>query len=338
MIDLKETLFKLSKADSLGSIKEARDLAFDMLSDYCKAEKTDSLTVIGFLKGESDYTLMLDAHIDQIGFIVTNVDDNGFLTLKNAGGIDIRALPSRRVTVHGSKKVTAVFCATPPHLSKGDTAYEDIADIKLDTALGSKARDIISVGDYVTFASEPKELLGSRACGRSFDDRTAVACLIAVAERLSKEKLPFNVAFVLSDGEELGLRGIRTASFKIDPQEAIAVDVSFGDGLGINAEECSPLGSGAMIGMAPTLDGEISKKLISLCDNKKIPYTLEVMGGKTGTNADMISVNKEGVKTGVVSIPLRNMHTDCEVVDLKDMESVCDLICQYILSGGVKNV
>ena len=338
MIDLKNKLFALSTADGIGNIADASNLAFDMLSKYCTCEKTDNLTVIGFLKGESDYTLMLDAHIDQIGMVVTDVDDNGFLTVKNAGGIDIRSLPSRRVTVHGKEKITAVFCSTPPHLASGEKTYDNITDIKLDTALGKKAKDIVSIGDYVTFSNTPKELINDRVCGRSFDDRAAVACLIAVAEFLSSKKLPINVAFVLSDGEELGLRGIRTASFKVNPDEAVAVDVSFGDGIGISSEECSPLGSGAMIGVSPTLDSKISKKLVSLCENKNIPYTSEVMGSKTGTNADMISVNREGVITGLVSIPLRNMHTDVEIADLKDLKAVCDLLCEYVLSGGVKDV
>ena len=338
MIDLKDTLFALSMTDGVGNIREASDLAERLLSQYCKTERTDNLTVIGYLSGKSDYTLMLDAHIDQIAFVVTDVDSKGFLTVKNAGGVDLRSLPSRRVTVHGKEKITAVFSATPPHLSKGEKEYDDIGEIKLDTALGGKATDIVSVGDYVTFANEPCELLGKRVSGRSFDNRSAVACLIAVAEMLKDKELPFNVAFVLSDGEELGLRGIRTASFKINPKEAISVDVSFGDGIGIGDEDCSPLGSGAMIGISPTLDRGVSNKLIRICEEKNIPYTAEVMGGRTGTNADMISVNREGVKTGTVSLPLRNMHSDTEIVDLNDLESVCKLLFEYALSGGVENV
>ena len=338
MISLKQRLFELSNADSVGNITDGRNLAFNMLSEFCEVEKTDNLTVIGFLKGESDYTLMLDAHIDQVAMIVTNIDDNGFLTLSKSGGIDIRSLPSRRVIVHGKEKVPAVFCSTPPHLATGEVEFKNIADIKLDTALGNKAKDIISVGDYVTFKSEACELLGGRVSGRSFDNRSSVACLITVAQRLSGKKLPFNVAFVLSDGEELGLRGIRTASFKIDPQEAIAVDVSFGDRIGISDEESAKLGSGAMIGISPTLDSSVSKKLISVCESNNIPYTVEVMGGRTGTNADMISVNREGVKTCTLSIPLRNMHTEVEVVDISDLESVCNTLYYYILGGGVMNV
>ncbi len=336
-MNIKETLFSLSSLDAIGNIPDGSEKAQELLSKYCKVTKEDNLTLVGFLKGESDYTLMLDAHIDQIGMVVTNIDENGFLTVAKSGGIDIRSLASRRVTVHSKEKITAVFCTTPPHLSKEAKEYSDISEIKLDTALGKKAREIISVGDYVTFSCEPFELLNNRVCGRSFDDRAAVACLIEVAKRLSEEELPFNVAFVLSDGEELGMRGVRPAAFKVNPDEAIAVDVSFGDGIGISEDECGKLGGGGMIGISPSLDSRISKKLITLSKENNIPYQTEVMGSRTGTNADMISVNRNGVKTCTLSIPLRNMHSDVETLDLSDLESVCSLLYRYILSGGIMN-
>lgn len=336
-MSIKDTLFALSAVDSVGNITDAANKAYELLSQYAECEKSSNLTVIGKIMGDRDYTLMLDAHIDQIAMIVTNVDDNGFLTVQKSGGIDIRALPSRRVTVHGKEKITAVFCSTPPHLSSGETEYTDISKIKLDTLLGSKAKELVSIGDYVTFNNEPLALSDDRVTGRSFDDRAAVACLIEIAKRLKNEKLPFNVAFVLSDGEELGMRGVRPASFKVNPNEAIAVDVSFGDGLGISGDDTAKLSSGAMIGASPSLDRKVTNKLIKTAEDKNIPYTVEVMAERTGTNADMISISREGVRTCTVSIPLRNMHTDVEILSLEDLESVCDLICEYILSGGVMN-
>ncbi len=337
MNNLKETLFSLSKADAAGPIREAADLAHKMLSEFCEAEKTDTLSVIGFLKGDSDYTLMLDAHIDQISMAVTAIDDEGFLTVAKAGGFDLRALPSRRVTVHGKEKVTAVFCSTPPHLIRGEAEFKDIADLKLDTCLGADAKKVISIGDIVTFGTEPIELLGTTVTGKSFDDRAAVTCIVELAKRLSCVKLPFNVVFALSDGEELGMRGARPLTFRVKPDEAIAIDVSFGDGVAISEDECGRLGSGGMIGIAPSLDKEISTTLKSIADQKGIPYQLEVMGRSTGTNADVISLNREGVRTGLLSIPLRNMHTDSEIVDLRDLKAVTDLLYEYILNGGVKN-
>lgn len=336
-MSIKETLFALSSVDSVGPISDASNLAFNLLSKYMPCEKSDTLTVVGLMKGDCDYTLMIDAHIDQIAMVVTNVDDNGFLTVSKSGGIDIRTLPSRRVTVHSKEKITAVFCSVPPHLVDGEVLYNDISTIKLDTLLGKKASEIVSVGDYVTFNSEPCELINNRVAGRSFDDRACVACIIEVAKRLQGKKLPFNVAFVLSDGEELGMRGTRPATFKINPQEAIVLDVSFGDGPAISENDCKKLSKGGMIGISPALDKAISQKLINISKSKNIPYQTEVMGSKSGTNADMVSVSGKGVRTCTLSVPLRNMHSEVEILDLRDLESVCNLVCEYILSGGVMN-
>ena len=336
-MNIKDLLFKLSSLDAVGSVTAASDFAYGILSKYTDTEKMDNLTVIGFIEGKNDYTLMLDAHIDQIAMVVTNIDEKGFLTVSNAGGIDIRTLPSREVLVHGKENIPAIFCSTPPHLSKGDKAFDSISDIKLDTALGEKAKELISIGDFVTFAGKCGELQNNLVFGRSFDDRAAVACLLMLAEKLGGKKPPINVAFVLSDSEELGMRGVRTAAFRVNPDEAIALDVSFGDGIGISAEECGTLSKGGMIGISPALSKEISNKFITVAKENEIPYQLEVMGAKTGTNADMISINREGVKTCTLSIPLRNMHSDTEILSIDDLENVCELVYRYIMAGGVFN-
>ena len=336
-MDVKQTLFTLCEAVGIGTIDTASKKTFEILSDLAECEKLNGLTVVGYLKGNSDYTIMLDAHIDEVGMIVTDIDDDGFLTVNKCGGIDIRTLPSRPVTVHGKRDVTAVFCSTPPHLTEKEAEFSDISKIKLDTLLGGEAKNIISIGDYVTYSTKPVELLNRRITSKSLDDRAGVACLLCLAERLSKKELPVNVAFLLSDSEELGLRGAKTASFKVSPDEAIAIDVSFGDGPDISPTECGKLGKGAMIGVSPTLNKVITNRLIDIAKQNKIPYQTEVMGGNTSTNADAITLTKGGVKTGLVSIPLRNMHTDIEVVDLADLEAVIDILEKYILSGGVLN-
>ncbi len=336
-MDIKNILFELSSRDGIGNITDAADCAYETLSKYADCRKGYGNTVIGEIKGEGDYTLMLDAHIDEVGFIVTDVDENGFVTVKNCGGIDLRTLPARAVTIHGKERIRGVFCSTPPHLSSGEIEYKDISALKIDSFLGCRARDIISVGDYVTYSATPASLIGNRVTGKAFDNRAGAACLLKVAERLSREKLPFNVAFVLSDMEELGLRGSKTATFGVNPDEAIVIDVTFGDGPDISPDEGKKLGGGAMIGISPILDKGISNKLINIAKENNILYDTEVMGRATGTNSDVISVSRCGVKTGLVSIPLRNMHTDVEVVDIKDIEAVADLLCEYILKGGAQN-
>jgi len=327
-------LFELSKRVTVGNICEAADYAETELSKFCECSRQGN-SIIGRFKGKGDYTLLLDAHIDEVAMIVTNVDENGFLTVAKCGGLDIRALPSRPVTVHGKEKITAVFCSTPPHLSTSEREFKEISEIKLDTMLGTRAKEIISVGDYVTYSATPVSLKNNRVSGKSLDDRAGVACLLEIARRLSGKELPFNVTILLSDSEELGLRGAKTAAFKINPDEAVAVDVSFGDGPDISSDECGKLGDGAMIGICPSLDSGIYKKLLKIAKENNIKYQTEVMSESTGTNADVISVTRCGVRTGLISIPLRNMHTETEVVDISDIASVCDILEKYILSGGV---
>ena len=333
-MNIKETLFDLSDAVSIGNITDASDKACKILAQYADTTQ-NGINVIGKIKGDSEYTLMLEAHIDEVGFVVTDVDDNGFLSVKNCGGIDLRMLPARTVTIYGKQKITGVFCATPPHLG-GVKEYDDITALKIDTLLGKKAKEVILVGDFVSFNQKATDLNDTRVTGKSFDNRAGVVCLLALAKRLSEKKLPFNVVFAFTDAEELGHRGAKTTVFDVSPDEAIALDVSFADAPDVPSNECGKLSGGAMIGMSPVLDKGISKKLIAIAKENNMPYQTEVMGSRTGTNGDVISISKSGVKTGLVSIPLRNMHTDVEIVDIKDIENVCDLLEKYILGGNAK--
>ena len=330
-MNIKETLFELSNAVGIGNITDAGTKACEILSNYAETRQ-NGIEVVGTIKGESDYILMLEAHIDEVGFIVTDVDAAGFLTVKNCGGVDLRMLPARTVIIHGKQDVTGVFCATPPHLG-GPKEYDDIAALKIDTLLGEKAKDIISVGDFVTFNVKAVELQNGRITGKSLDNRAGVVCLLELAKRLAGKALPYNVVFAFTDAEELGNRGAKTTTFDVSPDEAIVLDVSFADAPDVSSRDCGKLGGGAMIGMSPVLDKSISKKLVSIAKENELSYQTEVMGSRTGTNGDVVSVTKGGVKTGLISIPLRNMHTDVEIIDLKDIENVCDLLEKYILGG-----
>ena len=336
-MDIKKTLKNLSVAVGIGNIREATEVAEGELSRYAEISRTDNLGITATIKGKSDYTLMIEAHIDEIGFIVTDVDKDGFLTVQNCGGFDLRALTSRQVDIHGKEKVRGVFCATPPHLSEKDVTFDKISDMKIDTGLGEKASEIISAGDYVTYCTKAEDLKGDRMCGKSFDDRAGICVLLELARRFKDNKPPVNLVLCLSNMEELGHRGAKTDSYRVFPDEAIAIDVSFADGPDISPAECGKLGKGAMIGISPIIDRAISDKLIRLANDFDIPYQLEVVSQSTGTDADVISVTKTGVKTGLVSIPLRNMHTDCEVISISDIESVCDLLEAYVKDGGIND-
>lgn len=329
-----DLIFKLSNATSLGDVREASDIAKTELSKYMPVAEFGALGLIGTLDKGKDKTLMLAAHIDEVGFVVTNILDGGFVKVANVGGIDKRILPALPVIIHGKEKVSAVFASTPPHLGSGEP--QEVTDILLDTGILEGLSDIVSVGDFISFDSECIHLLGNRICGKSFDDRSAVAVLIEIASRIYDKDCPFNVIFCLTDQEELGIRGAKTASFAIECDQSIAIDVTFGNAPDVPDSHLKRLGGGVMIGVSPILNKAITNHLIDLSEENNIPYNLEVMAGTTGTDADSITLTKDGIPTGLVSIPLRNMHTPTEIIDLADLESVCDLLEAYILGGGAK--
>ena len=333
-MELKTLLKELTDSFSIGHLDGAREIIGRYL-DFCKVENVGSNGLIATLDKGYDKTILFDAHIDEIGMVVTDISDSGFITVSNVGGIDLRHLPSKEVIVHGKEKVLGVFSSTPPHLLKDEEKCADSIDkIKIDTALGKKAKEIISKGDFVTFKNTFLSLSENRVSAKSLDNRAGCATLILLAHLIKDKTLPANVVFMFSDSEELGLRGARTAAYDINTDEAIVIDVSFGDAPGISPLKCGKLGGGAMIGISPILDNDIKDKFLSLADNNNIPCQKEVMSESTGTNADVISTLKSGIKTGLVSLPLRNMHTDCEVIDLRDIENTAKLLSLYVLSGG----
>ena len=333
-MDVKKLLAALSDSVGIGSINSASLIAKRELSKYSEVSDFGTIGVIGKIDKGADCTLLLDAHIDEVGFIVTNVFDDGFVKVSNVGGIDPRILPASRVIIHGKEKVSAVFTSTPPHLAKNESDVVTIDDIMLDTGLGKSVRDIVSVGDFATFDSSFATLHGSRVTGKSFDDRSAVVALIELASRIYDKDIPYNIVISLSEQEELGTRGAVTSAFANECDEAIAVDVSFGTQPTVSAEESGKLGGGVMIGISPILSKEMTDRLTLLAKENGISHQFEVMGGKTGTDADVISVSKSGIPSALLSIPLRNMHTPVEIIDINDLSCVADLLEKYILGGG----
>jgi endoglucanase len=334
-MNLKSLLKELTDCVGIGHLNAIRETVKGYLSPYAAVEETGNLGLIGKIDLGKEKTILLDAHIDEVGMVVTNVSENGFLTVNNCGGIDLRTLPAREVTVHGKEDISGVFISTPPHLSKGDEKFKDINKILID--VGEENAKKVSVGDFVTYKNNFVCLGDTRISAKALDNRAGCAVLLALAEKLSGKALPCNIIFLFSDGEELGLRGARTSVYAHSPSEAIVIDVSFGNAPDVPSSKCGKLGKGAMIGISPVLDRNITRTLENIAKEENLPYQSEVMGSSTGTNADVITVSKSGIKTGLVSIPLRNMHTDCEIVDIKDVETTVSLLEKYIMAGGINN-
>lgn len=333
-MDLKKTVFELSEAyGASGDEYPAAELALDMLKKYCPDAEIINGNVVGRFGVHSDnkLNLVLDAHIDQIGFIVTYITDEGFIKIANLGGIDRRLLPAQQVIIHGRQDIKGVICSVPPHLTKGDSKVSGFDEIAVDTGMKkSEIEKIVSLGDSITFDVKCRSLLNDRITGGAFDDRCGVAAILYTLELLNNCETEYNVTVIFSTQEELGERGAKIGAFEINPDIAVAVDVSFAYAQGESEQKCGYLGKGAMIGISPSLSHEISEALINTAKSADIPYQLEIMNGLTSTNADQYSVNRNGAKVCTLSIPLRNMHTPVEVISLADVSYTAELLASYI--------
>jgi endoglucanase len=291
--------------------------------------------LIAFLseKDPNKKTLLLDAHIDRIGFIVTHITENGFLKVGNIGKTDTKILPASRVFV-GKDRLPGVICTKPPHLSDKESKPLSISDILIDVGMDKKeVEEKISVGDRVILHEKLTHLQGDRIAASALDNRAGAASIIMATRKIIAENLSnYNVVLLFSSCEEVNERGAIISSFDIKPDIAIVVDVTFAYSHGEEKDTVGEMGKGVMIGISATLDKEFSNALIDTAKAEKIPYQIEVMPQKTGTNADMISTNIGGVKTATLSIPLKFMHNQSEVVSLTDIEYTADLISAFVRS------
>ena len=338
-MDLIDVVSKLTSAQGVsGNEKSATDVSAELLSEFAEV-KTDPFGNVYGKVGEfsSDKkTLLLDAHIDEIGMIVNYITDDGFLMVSNCGGIDRRVLLAQQVTVYGKEKLTGFVTSTPPHLEKDSSLVPEMGSIYIDTGLsGEMAKSLVSYGDRVLIENNTVKMNGTKITSKALDDRSGVAVILKALENLKGKNTKYNIAVLFSAQEETGERGAKTGSFNIAPDLAIAVDVSFALTHCEKPEDCGEMGKGGMIGFAPSLSREMSEGLVKCAKENNIPYQLEIMGGRTGTNADAISVSKGGVKTVTLSVPLKNMHTPVEVVDTKDILNTAELISAFAESGDI---
>ena len=334
MQELQEMLFRLCRAPGAAGREDgAAEVARQELA-FLPEVKIDTLgsVVATFGDPNAKTHILLDAHLDQIGMVVTSIDEKGFLKVAPDGGMDRRVLPGSRVVVYGRETLNGIVCCLPPHLTDGgEDKVPDITDMAVDVGLSKEeAQALVQPGDMVLVPGEPRRLLGSRVTGAALDDRAGCAVLIRCAQLLQGEDLHCRVSLLLSTREELDSQGARTAAFREEPDMAIVVDVSFAQQPGVPAHESGKLSAGPMIGVSPILDKGITNTLRRLAKEQEIPFQIEVMGGRTGTNADGINGSRGGVPCGLVSIPQRNMHTPAEICDLEDMENTARLLAAFI--------
>lgn len=289
--------------------------------------------------GEDRPTVAVVGHIDEIGLFVSHIDDDGFLWFGPIGGWDPQNLVGQRVVVRGRDGlVPGVIGKKPIHLLEEDERKKpaQIKHMHIDIGAADReeAEGLVSVGDPAVIDADPQPLANGRLVSRSMDNRLGSYVALEVASRIAEGEPPrVGVVGAAVSQEEVGLHGSKATAFSLDPEVAIAVDVTHAtDPPGIDKRQNGDhaLGSGAVIGRGTTLGPRVYELLREAAEAEDIPHTFEASGRGTHTDADSFQIARAGIPTGLVSIPLRYMHSSVETVQLSDVESVIELICAFI--------
>lgn len=273
--------------------------------------------------------LMIAAHMDEIGLIVTKVEETGFLRFAAIGGIDPRTLVAQEVTVLSDPPVDGFIGVKPPHLlpeEERDKAIP-IDEMFIDVGMsGDEARRRLRPGDAVVIKRAFTRLRGTRAAGKALDNRTGVVAVLEAMRLLTSFHHTADVYAVTTVQEEVGLRGAMVSAYGIVPDVAIAVDVGFGAEPGLPEDDVIAMGKGPAIALGANVHPRLHELLVRTARLNGIPHQIEPIPAGSGTDAWAMQVVRSGIPTAVVSIPLRYMHSSVEVVDIEDVRNTARLL------------
>jgi len=322
-----------------GYEKEIAGIMQQELKKSCPEVIIDNFGNVIAKKGKGKKKIMLAAHMDEVGFLVKHINKEGFIHFIKVGGIDDRILLGQRVSIRTKKgPIRGIIGAKPPHLLKDEEAkrlvkYEDMF---IDIGCKSKedAQKKVEIADPIVFDADAGNLNGDLYYGKAIDNRVGCYALIKIMEKL---KVTAEVYAVATVQEEVGLKGARTSSFKIDPEFAIAIDTTVaGDTPGIRETESAlKLGEGVAItiieaaGRGVIVNEKVKELFIETAKANKIKYQIDVIEGGM-TDGAIIYMNREGIHTGVLSIPTRYIHSSTGVFNLNDLESAVDLAIKVL--------
>jgi endoglucanase len=284
--------------------------------------------------------LLVMGHIDEIGLIVTHIDDAGYLWFREVGGWDPQILVGQRVVLDTrGGQVAGVVGKKPIHLLRDEERKKvpEIRDLHIDIGArdGKQARGLVRIGDVAVIDAQPLELPNGRLSSRALDNRLGSFVALEAARLVAEAGgSQWEVASVAAAQEETVFGGSRTSAFSLEPDAAIVVDVTHAtDAPGIDVKEAGKheLGSGPVIARGSTLNDAVFELLCEAGEAEKIPFTIEASGRATGTDADAVHISRGGVPTGLVSIPIRYMHSPVELVQLEDVHASAQLIAAAAL-------
>ena len=279
--------------------------------------------------------LLLDAHLDEIGLIVTGVED-GFLRFRSIGGVDPRMLPGRELVVLTDPPLRGlVACPAGGDEDKSVPLNELYVDVGLSQEEAERA---VPVGTPMVYRAGCFPLGEDQMCGKSMDDRACFVTLLRAAELLRDKELDVELHILGSTREEVSGAGAVVGTWAVAPDFCVAVDVTHGKTPDGPADKTFELGGGPAIGVGPNMTRWMTERMIAKAKEHGIPYQMEIMSGHTGTNGWEMQISREGVATSVLSLPLKYMHTPVETLSLADMEGVAQLLAAFTENLGKEAV
>ncbi len=334
-METKELLKILTDPVSIaGSEKSIGEVIKKLLEDYgCEDIRCDRMgNIIGELRcgKENAPKMMIEAHMDEIGLMVSKISDEGSLLFVPIGGFDEKVLPGSEVTVHAQGgDIYGIIGAKPPHLLTDRSKAVKMEDMSVDLGFSKEETEKkVKIGDLISFNTSFTPL-GGAVAGRCFDDRAGVAAMIKMLEYVKDYNIECDIICAVTVQEELGMRGAKVVCESADADCAICVDAGFGKS--DNSSEGFELGSGVVVSVGPNLHPKLNEIIFEAGKAAKIDVTVDVENGNTGTNAWAMQVAGEGVPVALLSFPLRYMHSTYEVIDESDIEAIGHLLANAAL-------
>ena len=345
-VDIREVLKELCETPGPSGFEEAVVLqAKKLIEPYVDEAWVDVLgNLIGVRKcGRPDAKkLLIDAHIDEIGFVVTGIEE-GFLKFAALGGLDVRLLPAAGVTIMGETAIDGVVCVLPPHILRPEDTEKvtKIDDLYIDVGLSQEeAERRIPIGTAGVLASTIRDFGENAICGKALDNRAGFTAVLSALEQIQNVNLSVDLYVMASVEEEVGLRGAGPGVFAISPDHCIVIDV--GEARTPDATDYEipeKMGGGVIIARGPNMNRAFTDMVIGLAERSGISHQITVIpGGSSGTNAKEIQISQCGVKTALMTIPVKYIHSANEVVLIDDIESTAKLLVETIkaMKGGVE--
>lgn len=328
-----------------GREERVRKFIIEELTPLVDEIRTDTLgNVIGYKQGKGRSPkggrkkIMLAAHMDEIGFVVSYIEEKGFLRIQPAGGFDPRTLIAQRVTVHGKEDLPGIIGSKPIHILTDEEKKKtlEIKDYFIDLGLsGDRVKELVNIGDPITMYRKFQEVGDCVTC-KTFDDRVGVYCMIEAVRKA--KKCAADLYVVATTQEEVGLRGAFASASGIEPDVGIALDVTLANDVpGANGpSQVSQLGEGTSLSImngASITNPKLLKRFTDLAEKRKIKYQKDILP-RGGTDAGAMQRIKGGAAVITVSIPCRYVHSTVEMVHKDDVQATIDLLAAYISDPG----